>query len=221
MEEEKRFILDMLAKGKITTGEALQLIQALPTEEDTGQALEAGPVELIPPGVSTSGDIQVLDPDWAGRSPHSPLPADAEKWRRWWQIPLWLGVGVTVTGALLLSWILAIAGLGFLFVCASLPFWIGVALTALAWGSRTARWIHIRVDQRPGEWPRRIALSFPLPLGLAAWILRSFGRWIPGLESTSVDEILTALSTSTSSENPLFIDVQDGEDGEHVQVFIG
>jgi hypothetical protein len=96
-----------------------------------------------------------------------------------------------------------------------------VVLIVMSWGSRTARWLHVRVRQRPGEWPQNIAFSFPIPLRMTAWFLRVFGDFIPGLHGTSVDELIVALGDSTSPENPLYIEVEDDEDGERVEVFIG
>ena len=89
--------------------------------------------------------------------------------------------------------------------------------------SRTARWIHVRVNtgHASREWPRKISLSFPLPIRLTAWFLRAFGQFIPDLKKTGVDELILALEDNTSPENPLFVDVHEGEDGERVQVYIG
>jgi hypothetical protein len=90
----------------------------------------------------------------------------------------------------------------------------------LAWQSRSARWLHLRVQQRPGEWPRTIAFSFPLPLRISSWFMRIFQPYIPGMQGVSIDEMLSALETSTSSEEPLTIEVEE-DDGERVQIFIG
>jgi hypothetical protein len=73
MDKERRSILDMLAKGKITTGEALRLIQALPTEEGTGPALEAGPVEHISPDRPDWGEFPAVEDNVAG-------PSSEETW---------------------------------------------------------------------------------------------------------------------------------------------
>jgi hypothetical protein len=55
-------------------------------------------------------------------------------------------------------------------------------------------------------------------------VLRQFGHWMPGLGETGVDELLLALDTfedGFSPESPLFIEVEDGEDGERVEVYLG
>jgi hypothetical protein len=150
-----------------------------------------------------------------------PIPPNFGRWRDWWMVPFWIGVGITLLGGLFMYWALQASGIGFWFACAWFPFLIGVAVMALAWESRRARWMHIRVDQPSGEWPQRIALSFPLPLGLVSWFMRIFGHRIPDLNGVPLDEVLQALDKTTSPENPFYVEVEEGEDGERVQVFIG
>jgi len=91
---------------------------------------------------------------------------------------------------------------------------------ALAWGSRTARWLHVRVHQKEGERPQNISISLPLPLHLIAWLLRNFGSYIPNLDATGLDEVILALD-KTSPEAPLYVEVNEGSDGERVEVYIG
>jgi hypothetical protein len=143
-----------------------------------------------------------------------------EKWKRWWMLPLWVGVGVTVAAGLLMFIVYQATQISFWFACTWIPFLTGVALIFLAWGLRRSRWLHVRVTQEPGEWPRHIAFSFPLPLGLAAWFIRTFKRWIPGMAHTNIEEIMAGMNSITSDE-PFYIEVDEGEDGERVEIFIG
>jgi hypothetical protein len=154
-------------------------------------------------------------------SERTELPPDIEKWRRWWVVPLWVGVGITVLGGSLMYAALQSGGIGFWFLCAGLPFTLGLVLIILAWQSRTSRWLHLRIQQRPGHSPERIALSFPLPIRLTAWFFRTFRDRIPGMQNTSIDEIVMALDQSANPESPLYISVNDEEAGENVQIFIG
>lgn len=150
---------------------------------------------------------------------------DFERWKGYWMIPLWIGVGVTILGGLLMYWALESAGIGFWFFCATLPFIIGVLAMVVGAQSRTARWLHLRVQQAPGERPQRIAISFPIPIGLASWFFRTFRYRIPGLDTVpvNIDEILTSVRDSTSPENPIYIRVDEDEDdaGEKVEIYIG
>jgi hypothetical protein len=162
------------------------------------------------------GNVEVMPPDSA-----PPSAEEIKRWKRWWVIPLWIGAGVTVIGGLLMYWAFSANGFGFWFACAWFPFLLGVALLALAWSSRTAPWLHVRVHQAPGEKPQRIAISLPIPVHLTAWGLRTFGHHIPNIEGTNLDEVILALKDVSKDGTPLFVDVDEGEDGERVQVFIG
>ena len=53
------------------------------------------------------------------------------------------------------------------------------------------------------------------------WFLRAFGRYIDGLQGTSVDEVIQAISLAQGVDAPLIVNVEQGGGGEHVQVFIG
>lgn len=195
-EEERRQILKMLQDGKISAEEAMRLMKALeaaPAEED-GPRPDAG------------------DPD---------LGRLAERARSLWRIPVWIGIVLTVVSGGLMYLALRSSGYGFWFYCTWLPFLLGVLVLSIGAASRTARWVFVNIRQKPGERPQRITFGLPLPLGLAAWFLRTFGGRIPDLKKTHVDEMLVALERTTSSSEPLVLDVQDDEDGEHVQVYLG
>lgn len=142
------------------------------------------------------------------------------KWRNFWWLPMGVGMGILIMGALWMYWAWSASGFGFWFICAWFPFLLGVAVVALAWSSRTAPWLHLRVKQKPGEKPERISISLPLPLRLTAWFLRAFGDRIPHMGKTGLDEVILALE-ATSPETPFYLEVDEGEDGEHVEIYIG
>ncbi|HEY9153147.1 MAG TPA: hypothetical protein VIN60_09705, partial [Anaerolineales bacterium] len=111
---------------------------------------------------------------------------------------------------------------GFWFYFAWLPFLLGILMIGLFASSRTSRWLYVNVQQAEGsDGPRNITLGFPLPFGLASWFLRNFGNNIEGLRQANIDEIVEILSTGISSKEPLIVNVDEGEHGEHVQVYIG
>ena len=187
------------------------LPEAAPPADEAPVSAAAGPAfEAEPP----------LEGEVIDVSRPAGLPAGAEKWKRFWVLPLGIGVGIAVLGAALMYSAQVSSGLGFWFLCASLPFALGVMLMALAIQSRVAPWLHLRVQQPPGESPQRIALSFPLPIRPLVWFLRTFGHNIPELREHSVDEILLAVGETTSSDNPIYIEAND-EDGTHVEIYIG
>lgn len=223
-ENERRLILDMIESGKITAEEGLELLNALADSEkqstdNEGEHLLSGADEPTTEEQGGSNPAETSSaPEIVNEYP-SASPTEAVRWQSWWQYPLWAGVIVTVIGALLMYWALQAYGMGFLFFCAWVPLMAGVFLMAVAWQSRTQRWLHLRVEQPPGDWPRRFAISFPV--APVAWFVRTFKGRIAGLQDPAVEELMGALDDNISPENPLYIEVTDGEHGEHVQIFIG
>lgn len=234
---ERLQILEMIDNGTITPDEGARLLKALSgaprNEEDPSNSGEE-PYLLDPETPVEQSRPSPIPEDQTTSEPHFDVgnepevldtpfvPHDADKWRRWWTIPLWIGVGITIVGGVLMYAAMQAAGASsFWFACAWLPFLLGIAVIVLAWSSRSARWIHIRVRQSPGERPQTIALSFPIPIRLTAWILRHFGHYIPNMEHTGLDEIILALGDKTSPETPFYVEVDEGEDGEKVEIYIG
>jgi hypothetical protein len=238
-ESERTKILEMIAEGTISAEDGVKLLDALDWKSEVSTLPEAEASSEIAP--KTEADFseeipddfgpvdtgqepeEVLEPDDVYHPdpiPSSPDPEDIKKWKRWWVIPMWIGVGITVIGGALMYSAFAASGVGFWFACAWFPFLLGVLVMALAWSSRTAPWLHVRVHQRPGQTPQRIAISFPLPIRIAGWGLRTFGHYIPNMESVDLDGVLNAIDESAKDGTPFFVDVDD-EDGERVQVFIG
>ena len=165
--------------------------------------------------------LAAAEPPAAAAISPTGLPADALKWKRWWMVPVWIGVAITIFGGLFMYLAMESSGLGFWFVCASVPFTLGLLVIVLAWGSRNAPWLHLRVQQPPGERPEKIAFSLPLPVRPAIWFLRTFSRWIPDLKEQAWDEVILAIGDKTSPDNPLYIIVDEEETGEKVEIYIG
>jgi hypothetical protein len=136
-------------------------------------------------------------------------------------LPFWIGVALTGLGGWLMFLAIESSGFGFWFICAALLFTLGVIVITLAWQSQFSPWLHLRVQQGPGEYPQRIAFSFPLPMRPAAWFLRNFGLHIQGLDRSSLDDVLLSVDQVTQSENPIYIQVDKGEKGEKVEIYIG
>lgn len=223
---ERIQILEMIENGTITASEGASLLKALEADDVVEDIHVTGKDE--PESVVSEGDPFPPENESTAEPLSGDLIADTfdpeiEKWRRWWKIPLWIGVGITVIGGLLMAWAYQATGFSFWFGCSWLPFLLGIAVMAMAWSSRTARWLHLRVQQEPGEWPRTIAFSFPLPLRFAAWVMRTFGQFIPKVNETGVDfdQLIEVLENSTNSDTPFYVEVDEGENGEKVQIYIG
>jgi len=215
MSEERMKILEMIDQGVISAEEGYALLQAL----DEDDQLPDDGMEIDP--FSEDDDLGLIHTTEDHEPPQPPDPEDMEKWKRWWFIPVWIGAGITVIGGALMLWAWRASGFGFWFACTWFPFLIGVMILALGWGSQKSPWLHVRVHQKNGESPERVAISLPIPIRLTAWLLRTFGHFIPNMDATGLDEVILALADTKDGDGPFFVDVDEGEDGEKVQVFIG
>jgi hypothetical protein len=206
--EERKKILQMLEEGRISAEQAATLMRALEADADAVQA----EVEILEMGTG-AGDERRDAPRF------EEVKARA---RHFAMIPLWIGVFISVLSAWGLYSVQRSAGVNFWFFCLLVPLLLGVLLIALGAGSQNSKWLYVNVDRRNAQdWPRNITLGFPLPLGLTAWFLRTFGNNIRGMRNTNVDEIIQILDATGKSDAPLIINANDNEDGEHVQVYIG
>ena len=206
--DERLEILEMIQRGTISPQEGLDLIGAL------GETWEEDPdLESSPNMGGFKSEPLHSAPNFEGE--------DFRKWKAWWIIPFWLGVGITTLGGALMYWAWSANGLGVGFVLAWFPFLIGVGIMVLGWNSKTGPWVHIRIHQKPGETPERIAISLPIPIRFFAWTIKTFGSFIPGLATAGIDEVILALSNNSPGEPPLSINVSDDEDGEQVKIYIG
>ena len=229
-DQEREIVLKMIEEGKITPEEGLKLMNALHTSADDAQATaptEAkagpGPEPDSGPGPETGEEKPQAEKSHFESDPRIARVKSIA--RRYWQIPLWIGIAITVGTALGMYSILRGPGMNFWFFCLMTPLLLGVLTMAIAAGSRRARWLFVDVQQKPGEKPQRIFLGFPLPLKLTGWFLRTFKNRIPDLKKEigdkPIEEIIEVMDQSFTSEEPLVVNVDEGDDGEKVQVYIG
>lgn len=192
MEEEHRQILKMVAEAKITVEEAARLLEAVEPQEIEEQGQASAPAATpVAPG---------------------------SNWAHFWIYPLMAGGIVLILGAMIVSLVYTIdAARGWL-VCGWLPMILGTIVILLAGWSRQARWIHLRITE---QGKRKMALSFPLPLSLTAWVLRIAQPFVPRLKETGVDDLIIAVRDHVTQDVPLFMEVQDDPDGERVELYIG
>jgi hypothetical protein len=191
MEEERLRILEMVGAGDITPEQAAELLAALDAPEE---AAGAGPPRL----------------------PTAELREN--RWARFWIYPLMAGGIVLILGALIMALVYSTSAAPGWRVCGWLPMILGLGVMLIAWWTRSATWLHLRVREGDGQ---KVAFSFPLPLTLAAWVLRLAQPFVPQLKDTGVDDLIIALRQSKSQDEPLFINVDDDEKGESVEIYIG
>jgi hypothetical protein len=204
MSETRRQILQLLQEGKLTSEQAMQLMQAL----DSADSVEDEDDEEV----LTGEVIQPVD-----------VP-NMERFRRFWQVPFFIALAALILSALgLRSLYRSTEGaITFWFVCVWSIFILMLILTTLAYFSRRAAWLHVRVNEKQG---RSIAISLPLPLGLASWALNIARGFVGEEQRQGLDVAADFLDAAQQNLNapgsdPLMINVDD-EDGDRVQVYIG
>jgi hypothetical protein len=190
-------VLQMIQDGVISAEEGAKLLDAL----------EPGPQSAHQPPGETSPD--------EGKA--APAPVGPPAWARWvWVYPLAAGLGLLAIAGVFTGMVMRDGRqLGWL-ACTLPPMVFGALVMALAWWSRSARWLHVRV--RDGE--KRINVSLPLPLRLAAWGVRIARPWVPQLQDTAVDELILSLEEADGQEGILAVEVNEGTD-EQVRVYLG
>lgn len=191
MQEERLRILQMVQEGQISAAEAAALLDAMATPTETEG--EPGP---------------------------EGAPEPAARWGRFWLYPLLVGGGLLVAGSLIMGLVYATGAAHGWLICGWTPLILGLLLAILAWWSRSSTWLHLRIREGHGS-RQKLALSFPLPLTLAAWVLRVAQPFVPQLRDTGVDDLIIALRSSTAEGQPMVVDVQDDESGERVEIYIG
>lgn len=214
MSDERLELLRKIEAGEISPEEGLRLINAL----------EEGPAEQ--PRFFIEEDLKIEEPgervkeiDVIETGSEKSAAPDYRRWRRFSWVIFGLMVLLTALSAVWMvqGWMTRPWGWGFWL--AWLPFLIGIAGM---WLSFNSPWLHVRIRRRRGVKPEKISVSFPLPVHALVWFLRTFGHWMPPkVREQNPADMLTDLMKNISSDEPIHIQVNDEEDGEEVEVFIG
>lgn len=205
-------ILEQVQRGELTPSEGAVLMEQLTSQVQ--------PPVQPPEPASPVVDAAKIHAEEADRLKQEQLELDAsiETWKRWWQQPLWIGMSIFVISAAGIAW----AHLNeriFWFYCWMLPLVLGLLGVILAWWSQSARWLHVRVKDCKNGRTNQVNLSMPLPVRLAGWGLRVFGRFIPGIQDPQVaGAVSDMLQLLGDDREPLSVEV-DEEDSK-VRVYI-
>lgn len=234
-QNQRMTILDMIDQGRISAAEGLRLFEAV-SDQQADELGDEVPCKIheqtqedFQPAQRSENTLRTNSHGLVGQAQTDPgansrareNAAEIRKWKHWWTIPLWIGVLITIFGAIFMFQAQQSTGIGFWFVAAMLLFALGVIVIIFAWQSRTAPWLHLRIQQPPGEKPERIAFSLPLPLHQAGWLMQLLSRKFTDLQGQDWGQLLQAIGSSASPENPIIVNVDEGEFGEKVEIFIG
>ncbi len=196
MDDERMKILKRVEAGELSAEEAVRLINQ------------------VKPTPAPDAEPEMVEPEPAPAMPPLQVPKSLAQF---WIYPLYAGVGIVVLGAIMLYAVYgARTGWGYA-LCGWPVFMSGVLVIVTAWWLRTARWVHVRVRGK-----ENVTISIPLPLKLTAWAFKIAKPFVPQLKDTGVDEVILGMADTLGKDGqPLYVDVQDDDKGEHVQVYIG
>jgi len=214
-DEVERKIFNMVEQGQISAEEAMRLINAM----DGGTAgleenIDISPQEneesiVIPGGVKASSIPQIPEEELHRMN----------RLKRLWFVPFGIGLLIMTLGALWLYSAFSANGFGVGFWLAWIPFIMGIFIIAVSFQTSRSVWLHVRIKQKPGERPQRIAISLPMPVSLTRWFFNTFGKRIPGLRDQPIENFSEILN-NLSPEEPFYVHVNE-EGDEEVEVFIG
>jgi len=214
MKEERRRILQMLQDGTISADQAMELLQVLDEEGEPEEIEYGGTAEYM---ATSQEPLQ-------GEILTARTPPNMERYRRFWKIPFVISLVILLLfGLWLRSIYLSSEGaITFGFICVWSFFMLAFLATLLAFFSRRATWLHVRVQEKDGH---RIAISLPLPLGLAGWGIKVAHGFVDEKTRGQLDMAEAFLAAAKDElkqpgSGPMTIDVDD-DDGDKVQVYIG
>lgn len=204
MNAEMMQILRQVKSGLLSVEEAALRLTAL---EQGDTPPPARPDAVIAPPVE---DVVKPDLGW---------------WKYAWLVILGVGTIILIPSALLMNWALTNDRTGW-FIFSWLPLLLGLLVIIIGAWSRTARWAHIRVQDADGS---RVSISAPLPLGLARWVLATFGDQIfdrareraesAGGHMPRSKELIPMLQALEQTHDPISVEVDD-KDGDRVRVYL-
>ncbi len=219
LRERRLEIMRKVETGEISIENGSRLLAALEAgellpEPDLYEPLpQAAPaqVESVPMAEAIEVEPEVVE------TSEEEIRRRVDRWKRWWGLPMGVGVFLAIVAA---YWMYAgyrAAGLSWGFWLSWFPFGLGLAIVALSWYSQYIPWLHVRVrDRSAGD----VAFSMPLPVDLASWGLRVYRQFAPEqARNQHIEEIESFLSASLFTGDPLHVFVDD-KDGSQVEVVI-
>ncbi len=205
-DREKRLdILAKVAKGELSLEESAEMLRVL-EEGETSPRIS----------VQKNGKSTEIQPVVTREE------LDKNKWKNWWLIPFVIFTVLTVlAGFLVYNTYKAVhLGVGFWFALLFLLLMLAGMIISLL--SSNAPWIHIRIRKKGEGKGRNINLSFPLPLGAAFWVSKHVQGIIPPhLKDKDIPGTISSLKESITREDPIEIHVNDDDDDEEVNIYIG
>lgn len=207
LHDQRLSVLQKMEHGDLSMEEAARLLSRL----DAGESILLPAAPVVPPQPEP---IDIAEPPLANQ------PEKTHQRSELWLLPFVLGILLAVSSV---SWMLEgyrSAGLSWGFWLSFFPMGLGVLLMWFAWEVRQARWLHLRIKQTDGSFPKLIAFSFPIPTALMRWGMHRFGKFQSIQQVQSAAEFMEELDAAVAKDGPVHILVDDDKDGKKVEIWI-
>lgn len=96
-------------------------------------------------------------------------------------------------------------------------FALGVLGLLLGWWLRRARWLTIRVREHDGA---AFSVALPVPLGLSVLAVRVAKPFVPQLQGMDAEALMGAMRDELRDGGAFVVQVDEGEDGDFVELTI-
>ncbi len=209
--DQRLNVLQRMENGELSMDEAARLLSKL----DAGQSIEETAEPVAEPATLPHPELVVPVVEQPASQPEK-----THQRSELWLVAFVPGLLLTLSSV---SWMLqgyAAAGLSWGFWLSFFPLALGVVMMWFGWEVRRARWLHLRVNQGAGNFPRVIAFSLPIPTGLMRWGMQRFGRFQSVQQVQSVATFMEDLDAAVAKDGPMHILVDDDKDGKHVELWI-
>jgi hypothetical protein len=194
---ERLTILQLIESGQMSVDEGVRRLEAL------DQAGGSGAVGAESTPATSAGDARPASE-----------PVRPGFVRIVWQIVFGVGVAVLAGGGLLLARAYGAEGTPGL-AWGWVLFTLGLLVMGVGWWLRQARWFTLRVREHDGP---AFTIALPLPLGVVIWLLRVARPFVPQLRETGAHELMLAVREELRAGRPFIIDVDEGENGDRVEI---
>jgi hypothetical protein len=195
---ERLKILQLIESGQISVEEGVRRLEAL-NQAGGGRAARDGGTAAPSPD-ATGPQFDPTSPQFAGIV---------------WQVVFGVGVAVLAGGGLALARAYSRQGMPGL-TWGWVLFALGLLVIGTGWWLQQARWLTLRVREHGGP---TFTLALPLPLGLVIWLLRVARPFVPQLRHVEADQLLLTMRHELRDGRPLVINVDEGENGDQVELY--
>jgi H+/Cl- antiporter ClcA len=132
-----------------------------------------------------------------------------------WQIVFGVGIAVLAGGGLLLARAYSREGAPGV-TWGWVAFVLGLLVLLLGWWLQRARWFYLSVREHDGG---AFTIALPLPLGLVVGLLRVAEPFVPQLRGVEADQLILAMRDELENDRSFVISVDEGEEGDQVEMY--